>query len=106
MSWSKDPASIQGFTKRATVSNSAMRPEAASMANARQLKTGPALTSRAGRLWTSLRSLFTANGGVVSVEFMLWMPVVFFVILFTVDVSLIYLKQADMWNVARDQARR
>ena len=76
------------------------------MANARQLKTGPALTSRAGRLWTSLRSLFTANGGVVSVEFMLWMPVVFFVILFTVDVSLIYLKQADMWNVARDQARR
>jgi Flp pilus assembly protein TadG len=37
---------------------------------------------------------------------MLWMPLVFLIILFTVDVALIYLKQADMWNVARDQARR
>ena len=44
--------------------------------------------------------------GTVTVEFMLWMPLVFLVILFAIDVSLIYLKQADMWNVARDQARR
>ena len=50
--------------------------------------------------------LLASDAGSVSVEFMLWMPLVFLIILFTVDVALIYLKQADMWNVARDQARR
>jgi Flp pilus assembly protein TadG len=37
---------------------------------------------------------------------MLWLPLIFTIILFTVDVALIYLKQADMWNVARDISRR
>jgi len=37
---------------------------------------------------------------------MLWLPLIFTIILFTVDVALIYLKQADMWNVARDTSRR
>jgi Flp pilus assembly protein TadG len=46
------------------------------------------------------------DDGTVSVEFMLWMPLIFTIILFTVDVALIYLKQADMWTVARDQSRR
>ena len=49
---------------------------------------------------------FGADEGTVTVEFMLWLPLIFTIILFTVDVALIYLKQADMWNVARDQARR
>jgi len=52
------------------------------------------------------RGLAKSDDGTVSVEFMLWMPLIFTIILFTVDVALIYLKQADMWNVARDQARR
>jgi len=62
--------------------------------------------SRIRRLRRCRRSLAGADGGAVSVEFMLWMPLIFTIILFTVDVALIYLKQADMWTVARDQARR
>jgi len=62
--------------------------------------------SRIGRLGWRRRGLARADDGTVSVEFMLWMPLIFTIILFTVDVALIYLKQADMWNVARDQSRR
>jgi Flp pilus assembly protein TadG len=62
--------------------------------------------SRIGRLRWRRRGLAGADDGTVSVEFMLWMPLIFTIILFTVDVALIYLKQADMWNVARDQSRR
>jgi Flp pilus assembly protein TadG len=49
---------------------------------------------------------FVRDEGTVTVEFMLWLPLIFTIILFTVDVALIYLKQADMWNVARDISRR
>lgn len=49
---------------------------------------------------------FVRDEGTVTVEFMLWIPLIFTIILFTVDVALIYLKQADMWNVARDISRR
>ena len=49
---------------------------------------------------------FARDEGTVTVEFMLWLPLIFTIILFTVDVALIYLKQADMWNVARDVSRR
>ena len=62
--------------------------------------------SRIRRLRWRKRGLAESDDGAVSVEFMLWMPLIFTIILFTVDVALIYLKQADMWNVARDQARR
>ena len=49
---------------------------------------------------------FMRDEGTVTVEFILWLPLIFTIILFTVDVALIYLKQADMWNVARDVSRR
>lgn len=62
--------------------------------------------SRIRRLIQRPRSLTRADDGAVSVEFMLWMPLIFTIILFTVDVALIYVKQAEMWTVARDQARR
>lgn len=52
------------------------------------------------------RGLVRADDGAVTVEFMLWVPLIFTIILFSIDVALIYLKQADMWNVARDQSRR
>lgn len=52
------------------------------------------------------RGLAGTDDGTVTVEFMLWVPLIFTIILFSIDVALIYLKQADMWNVARDQARR
>jgi len=62
--------------------------------------------SRVTRLRWRRRGLAKSDDGTVSVEFMLWMPLIFTIILFTVDVALIYLKQADMWNVARDISRR
>lgn len=62
--------------------------------------------SRIRRLRWRRRGLAKTDDGTVSVEFMLWMPLIFTIILFTVDVALIYLKQADMWTVARDQSRR
>ena len=62
--------------------------------------------SRIRRLRWRRRGLAGTDDGTVSVEFMLWMPLIFTIILFTVDVALIYLKQADMWTVARDQSRR
>ncbi len=58
------------------------------------------------RDFVSRRSaLLASDGGTVSVEFILWMPLIFTIILFACDVSLIYLKQANMWTAARDQAR-
>jgi len=62
--------------------------------------------SRVRRLRWRRRGLAKSDDGAVTVEFMLWMPLIFTIILFTVDVALIYLKQADMWTVARDQSRR
>jgi Flp pilus assembly protein TadG len=50
-------------------------------------------------------SSFVRDEGTVTVEFMLWLPFIFTTILFAVDIALIYLKQADMWNVARDVSR-
>jgi Flp pilus assembly protein TadG len=73
---------------------------------AQKLKVSSNVLSRMRRLGWRRRGLARADDGTVSVEFMLWMPLIFTIILFTVDVALIYLKQADMWNVARDQARR
>ena len=70
---------------------------------------GVALAKRIGaRLRAPRRRLgmVSSDGGTVTVEFMLWVPLVFLLIFFAIDVSLIYLKQADMWNVARDSARR
>jgi len=50
-------------------------------------------------------AMLASDAGTVSIEFMLWMPLIFTIILFACDVSLIYLKQANMWTAARDQAR-
>jgi len=42
----------------------------------------------------------------VTVEFIIWIPVLLVILAFTADACLMYLIQADMWNVARDTARR
>ena len=70
---------------------------------------GGVFTNHAGfkpHVLRRLLGLFFSEIGTVTVEFMLWIPLVFLVILFSIDVALIYLKQADMWTVARDQSRR
>jgi Flp pilus assembly protein TadG len=44
--------------------------------------------------------------GSVTVEFVLWMPVFLVILGFIADATMLYLMQADMWNVARDTVRR
>lgn len=52
------------------------------------------------------RGLFRDADGAVTVEFIIWIPVLLVILAFTADACLMYLIQADMWNVARDTARR
>ena len=77
-----------------------MRPSA--IAGAPELKIDTAVISR----WKRQAALLVSDAGTVTVEFMLWMPLIFTLILFAIDVALIYLNQANMWTAARDQARR
>jgi uncharacterized membrane protein len=42
----------------------------------------------------------------VTVEFVLWLPLFFVIMFLIVEVSLLFLTQSSMWNVARDTARR
>lgn len=42
----------------------------------------------------------------VTIEFVLWIPVFLVVLALTVDVSMLFLRQANIWNVTRDAARQ
>lgn len=44
--------------------------------------------------------------GTVSVEFVLWLPIFLVIMAFTADACKLYLTQANMYDVARDTARR
>ena len=53
-----------------------------------------------------LRSFRTDDGAGVTVEFVLWVPIFLIILAITVDVSLLFLRQANIWYVARDTARQ
>lgn len=44
--------------------------------------------------------------GSVTIEFVLWVPVIMVLIAIVIDATTIYITHAEMWNVARDTARR
>lgn len=44
--------------------------------------------------------------GSVTVEFVLWIPVFVIIMFLVIDVSMLFLTQANMWAVARDTTRR
>lgn len=44
--------------------------------------------------------------GSATVEFILWVPLIVALLVLVVDVSTIYITHTEMWNVARDTARR
>lgn len=48
---------------------------------------------------------FSDDSGATTVEFVLWVPVFMFILMITVDVSLLFLRQSNLWYVARDVAR-
>lgn len=47
-----------------------------------------------------------AETGAVSVEFVLWVPVFILILAITVDASILFKTQANMWTVARDVGRQ
>lgn len=62
--------------------------------------------SRRGRTRARLARFGREQQGVITVEFVIWMPVFLVMLAFIADASFLYLMQADMWNVARDTTRR
>ena len=43
--------------------------------------------------------------GSATLEMLLWLPLFFFLLLLTVDASIVYWRHGEMWNAARDLAR-
>jgi len=44
--------------------------------------------------------------GSQTIEFVLWLPIIVSLMVIITDASILYLTQTEMWNVARDTARR
>ncbi len=44
--------------------------------------------------------------GVVTIEFVLWVPIFVGLFVFVTDASIIYLTHSEMWSAARDTTRR
>ncbi len=53
-----------------------------------------------------LKRFWHKDDGGVTVEFVLWMPLIAGVILGAFELNALVLTQSNMWNVARDTARR
>ena len=62
--------------------------------------------AKGNRARTRLKSFGREERGVITVEFVIWIPVFLIIMAFMADGCVLYLVQADMWNVARDTARR
>jgi uncharacterized membrane protein YgcG len=55
---------------------------------------------------TGITGLLTDEQGFMSVDFVLWLPLFLGMLLIVTDASILYLTQTQMWNIARDTARR
>jgi Flp pilus assembly protein TadG len=53
-----------------------------------------------------MRQFSRNETGVVTIEFVMWMPAFGFMLAFIVDFSFIFMTNASMWDTARDAARR
>ncbi|HXL98334.1 MAG TPA: TadE family protein [Rhizomicrobium sp.] len=51
------------------------------------------------------RFAFFGQSGTASVEFVIWMPIFAVILACSADACMMYLVQADMWDVARDTVR-
>jgi Flp pilus assembly protein TadG len=54
----------------------------------------------------AFRRFLRDESAAVTVEFVLWLPLFILILFLIVEVSLLFLTQSNMWNVARDTARR
>ena len=55
---------------------------------------------------SAIRHFLSDERGVETVEFIVWVPFICFLLVIVTDASFLYLSQTQMWNVARDTARR
>lgn len=53
-----------------------------------------------------LRDFLRDEKGSVTIEFILWIPLIMALVALVIDATTIYVTQTEMWNVARDTARR
>ena len=53
----------------------------------------------------TLRSFGQRSEGNVTVEFVLWVPVLCAILMLFVDTSLAYMSQSNFWNISRETAR-
>ena len=58
------------------------------------------------RAMAALTRLLGDERGTATVEFVLWIPVFVTIMLVAIDATVLYLHHTEMWNVARDVARR
>lgn len=57
-------------------------------------------------LYAKLRNCLGDERGSVTIEFVLWVPVITALVALVIDATTIYITYAEMWTVARDTARR
>jgi Flp pilus assembly protein TadG len=50
--------------------------------------------------------LIRDDRGAVTIEFVLWIPIMVALLVTAIDATTLYVTQTEMWNVARDTARR
>lgn len=53
-----------------------------------------------------LRAFLCDDHGAVTVEFVLWLPIIVALLVIAIDATTLYVTHTEMWNVARDTARR
>lgn len=53
-----------------------------------------------------LRAFLCEEQGAVTIEFILWMPIVVALLVTAIDGTMLYVTHTEMWNVSRDTARR
>ena len=53
----------------------------------------------------ALRAFGKRSDGAVTVEFVLWLPVLMILLMIFVDASLAFTRQANLWSVSRETAR-
>ena len=51
-------------------------------------------------------TFFRDDRGSQTIEFVLWLPITVALLIIIIDASMLYLTHTEMWNVARDTARR
>ena len=53
----------------------------------------------------SMKHFTKDSSGSVTIEFVLWVPIMFLFLLFAIDSSLAFMRQSQMWQVSRETAR-